>query len=403
MRAVGHTLEVAIGTGLNLAHYPPGVRLTAVDLTPEMLVIARRRSAGIGAPVVLAEGDAQVLPFADESFDTLVCTYAMCSVPDERAAVLEMRRVLKPGGRLILVDHIRSSVRPIFWLQRLLELAPTRNRDELTRRPRDHVEAVGFTIEESDRLRAGGGRASRRPKAVMSGLRVPAATEGPSAIEALVEQRDDGPRSLGPVRDDGVGGARRRVVRAAEGHAGVIALEPHDVTRRMQPEAEAVALRAVRRGAARPHHLGHSIRGHDPSGEQRAPERGQVRRGRVDAAVAASRHRKMEHVRPRTVDAEVAERGISRKLVRPEVRGLVHARRMAHPSSNELVERHPARALGDQREHDVPAVVVGEPLARRRHRLVAVDHGEVLLGGGSRCTGTGIAYSLMSPRASSSR
>ncbi|MGZ5318099.1 MAG: hypothetical protein ACXWZD_06480 [Actinomycetota bacterium] len=56
---------------------------------------------------------------------------------------------------MILVDHIRSSVPPLYWLQRLMELAPSRNRDEFTRRPRRHAEAVGFTIEESDRLRAG--------------------------------------------------------------------------------------------------------------------------------------------------------------------------------------------------------------------------------------------------------
>jgi SAM-dependent methyltransferase len=154
-RAVGSTLEVAIGTGLNLPHYPTGVRLTGVDLTPEMLTLARRRSEDIGVPVTLAEGDAQALPFGDATFDTVLCTYAMCSVPDERATVREMRRVLKPAGWLILVDHIRSSVLPLFWLQRLLELAPTRNRDELTRRPRVHVEAAGFTIETSDRLRAG--------------------------------------------------------------------------------------------------------------------------------------------------------------------------------------------------------------------------------------------------------
>ena len=90
-----------------------------------------------------------------DSPTTVLSTYAMCSVPDEGAAVLEMRRVLKPGGRLILVDHIRSSVLPLYWLQRLMELAPSRNRDELTRRPREHVEAAGFTIEQSDRLRAG--------------------------------------------------------------------------------------------------------------------------------------------------------------------------------------------------------------------------------------------------------
>jgi ubiquinone/menaquinone biosynthesis C-methylase UbiE len=154
-RAVGRTLEVAIGTGLNLPHYPRGAHLTGVDLTPEMLALARRRSADLGVSVTLTEGDAQALPFADAAFETVLCTYAMCSVPDERAAVLEMRRVLKPGGRLILVDHIRSSVPPLFWLQRLMELAPSRNRDELTRRPREHVEAAGFTIEQSDRLRAG--------------------------------------------------------------------------------------------------------------------------------------------------------------------------------------------------------------------------------------------------------
>lgn len=79
----------------------------------------------------------------------------MCSVPDERRTVLEMRRVLRPGGRLILVDHVRSSVAPIFWIQRLMELAPSRHDNELTRRPIAHVLAAGFTIEATDRMRAG--------------------------------------------------------------------------------------------------------------------------------------------------------------------------------------------------------------------------------------------------------
>jgi len=154
-RAEGRTLEVAIGTGLNLPLYPPTVRLTGVDITPEMLALARRRSNDVGVRVNLAEGDAQALPFKDDVFDTVVCSYAMCSVPDERATVLEMRRVIKRGGKLILVDHIRSSFRPLYWLQRMIESAPTRTRDQLTRRPREHVEAAGFTIEASDRLRAG--------------------------------------------------------------------------------------------------------------------------------------------------------------------------------------------------------------------------------------------------------
>ena len=154
-RARGDTLEVAIGTGLNLGHYPDSVRLTGLDLTPEMLTRARRRSAELGRSVELCEGDAQRLPFPDGAFDTVVCTYSMCTVPDERVAILEMRRVLRSSGRLILVDHIRSDVAAIYWLQRLIELLPTKHDDELTRRPLEHVVGAGFTIEERDRSRAG--------------------------------------------------------------------------------------------------------------------------------------------------------------------------------------------------------------------------------------------------------
>ncbi|MGZ8630550.1 MAG: class I SAM-dependent methyltransferase [Actinomycetota bacterium] len=154
-RAAGETLEVAIGTGLNLSNYAPDVHLTGIDLTPEMLALARNRAADLGRPVTLCEGDAQALPFPDGAFDTVLATYAMCSVPDERRTILEMKRVLKPGGRLILVDHVRSSMPPIYWIQRLMELAPSRHDNELTRRPITHVIAAGLTIDTSDRLRAG--------------------------------------------------------------------------------------------------------------------------------------------------------------------------------------------------------------------------------------------------------
>ena len=154
-RATGDTLEVAIGTGLNLADYPPEVRLTGLDLTPEMLARAHARAGDLGRRIMLCEGDALALPFGDETFDTVVSTYAMCSVPDERRAIEEMKRVLRAGGRLILVDHVRSTVRVVEWIQRLMELAPSRGDDELTRRPMTHVVAAGFRIEESGRFRAG--------------------------------------------------------------------------------------------------------------------------------------------------------------------------------------------------------------------------------------------------------
>jgi ubiquinone/menaquinone biosynthesis C-methylase UbiE len=155
-KATGDTLEVAIGTGLNLPHVPRNVRLTAVDLSPDMIALAVTRARDMGRTIRLTEGDAEHLPFADGSFDTVLCTYALCSVRDDARAISEMHRVLRPGGRLILVDHIRSSVPPIFWLQWMYEFIPRRTKGEyLTRRPSAHVMAGDFRLQARDRLRAG--------------------------------------------------------------------------------------------------------------------------------------------------------------------------------------------------------------------------------------------------------
>jgi len=155
-RASGQTLEVAIGTGLNLMHYPNEVSLTGIDLSPEMLGIARKRAASSGRAPDLREADAHRLPFHDATFDTVVSTYSLCNIPDPRRAVGEMKRVLRPGGRLVLVDHIRSSVGPIFWLQKGIEFFSRRVDGEyMTRRPLEQVIAEGFVVEERDRTRAG--------------------------------------------------------------------------------------------------------------------------------------------------------------------------------------------------------------------------------------------------------
>jgi len=155
-QAVGDTLEVAIGTGLNLPHYPGDVSLTGIDLSPEMLRIAETSAKRLGRPIRLQEGDAQDIAFADDCFDTVVCTYALCSVPDVAQAISEMKRVLKPGGRLILVDHVRSTVKTIFWLQRLYEFIPSRTKGEyMTRRPAVHVMSGDFDVKAHDRLRGG--------------------------------------------------------------------------------------------------------------------------------------------------------------------------------------------------------------------------------------------------------
>jgi ubiquinone/menaquinone biosynthesis C-methylase UbiE len=155
-RARGAVLEVAIGTGRNLAFYPAGVRLTGIDLSPAMLAHAHQRARELGMEVDLREGDAQALPFADGSFDTVVCTLSLCNVPDDRKAVAEMRRVLKPGGRLLLLDHIRAASRFDRAVQKALEIVMVRvEREHLLRRPLEHVRAEGFRIEEQERYKRG--------------------------------------------------------------------------------------------------------------------------------------------------------------------------------------------------------------------------------------------------------
>jgi ubiquinone/menaquinone biosynthesis C-methylase UbiE len=155
-RARGEVLDVAIGTGLNIPFYAPDVTLTGIDISPEMLAIARQRALDLDRTVHLQEGDAHNLPFADESFDTVVCTFSLCNIPDLHRALAEMRRVLRPDGRLVLVDHIRSTSKPIYWLQKAIEAISVRiDGDRMTRRPADHLEPLNFEIVERDRFRRG--------------------------------------------------------------------------------------------------------------------------------------------------------------------------------------------------------------------------------------------------------
>jgi ubiquinone/menaquinone biosynthesis C-methylase UbiE len=176
-RARGRVLEVAIGTGRNLPHYPGDLTITGIDVSPEMLAIARRvatdlrttgprttgprttgpRTTGQAATIKeLREGDAEHLPFDQESFDTVVCALSLCTIPDPAAAIGEMKRVLVPGGRLLLLDHIRSTWPPVYAFQWLSERLTIRAAGEhFTRRQLPLVEAAGFEVVETERLKAG--------------------------------------------------------------------------------------------------------------------------------------------------------------------------------------------------------------------------------------------------------
>lgn len=155
-QAVGRTLEVAIGTGLNLPFYPAAVQLTGIDFSPAMLDIARSRAEQLGRAVDLSEADAQALPFPDASFDTVVCTFGLCAIPDEDRSVSEMSRVLRPGGLLLLADHIAGGSWPIRAIQRMSEVVTVPLQGEhFLRRPLRQVEARGLQVEQRDRFKLG--------------------------------------------------------------------------------------------------------------------------------------------------------------------------------------------------------------------------------------------------------
>jgi len=155
-QAAGDTLEVAIGTGLNLPYYPGDVLLTGVDFSPAMLDLARLRAEQLSRPVDLREADAHALPFAAESFDTVVCTYGLCAIPDDSHAVSEMKRVLRPGGLLLLADHVAGGAWPTRAVQRLFEVFTVPLQGEhFLRRPLYLVQAEGLDIEQRGRFKLG--------------------------------------------------------------------------------------------------------------------------------------------------------------------------------------------------------------------------------------------------------
>jgi ubiquinone/menaquinone biosynthesis C-methylase UbiE len=176
-RATGRTLDVAIGSGLTVPLYPSAVTLTGVDTSPTMLALARRRAEAAGRPVDLRLGDAEDLRWATDSFDTVVCVFGLCAVRDHRRALDEMARVLRPGGALVLADHVVSTHRSVRAVQAVLDTVPLPLPDEhWRRRPLPLVTAMGFAIESHDRFLAGiverlAARRRARPGALTTGER----------------------------------------------------------------------------------------------------------------------------------------------------------------------------------------------------------------------------------------
>lgn len=145
----GSVLEVGVGTGANMRFYPPGRAIVAVDIAEKMLARAEQRAKKLGVDVELRQMDIQALEFESASFDSAIGTFVFCSVPDPVAGLKEIRRVLRPGGTLLLLEHVRLDVPVVGRLMDLINpLAVRLSGANINRRTVENVRAAGFEIGE---------------------------------------------------------------------------------------------------------------------------------------------------------------------------------------------------------------------------------------------------------------
>jgi ubiquinone/menaquinone biosynthesis C-methylase UbiE len=152
-RASERVLEVAVGTGKNLRYYPACCRISGVDVSREMLSVARKRAAKLSMYVSFSLADAEALPFPDKSFDTVVSSLTTCTFSNPVAALKEMARVCRMNGKVLLLEHGRSNHE---WLGRWQDRRADRHAQQVgchwNREPLKLVREAGLKVSNSRRL-----------------------------------------------------------------------------------------------------------------------------------------------------------------------------------------------------------------------------------------------------------
>lgn len=142
-------LEVGVGTGKNFSYYPENAEIDAIDFSAGMLGRARRKAEQRHVGVHLQQMDVQNLEFEDDAFDSVVGTFVFCSVPDPVLGLMEIRRVCKPGGKVILVEHVLSANRVLAWAMNLVNPVVARSMGpNINRRTVENVSESGLVIEQ---------------------------------------------------------------------------------------------------------------------------------------------------------------------------------------------------------------------------------------------------------------
>lgn len=149
-------LEIGVGTGKNFPYYPVDKDITAIDFSEKMLHRAKKKAGDLGIRAHLEQMDVQNLEFEDNAFDTVVGSFVFCSVPDPIKGLQEVGRVCKPGGKIILLEHVLSANRVLSWLMNLVNpvvvgiMGPNINR-----RTVENVANSGLKVEKVTDLAAG--------------------------------------------------------------------------------------------------------------------------------------------------------------------------------------------------------------------------------------------------------